>query len=62
MKKKRSDVSMQLTDQDCQVTPLPGEVSPEHSRSKSLHFAIVEKLRMEAIQRTLSVKPPSTKK
>jgi hypothetical protein len=37
-----------LTSADRQLRPLAGETSPEDARRMALHFAVVEKLRLEA--------------
>ena len=41
-----------LTDQEKQVTPMPGEVGLKDARRMAIHFAAVTKLRLDAANRT----------
>jgi hypothetical protein len=47
---------------DHQVTPLPGEVTLENARQKAEHFAVIERLALEKLARSLSQSTPPAKK
>jgi hypothetical protein len=48
MMTKPTKSDAQLTSADRELRPLPGETSPEDARRMALHFAVVEKLGLEA--------------
>jgi hypothetical protein len=45
-----------LTEREMQTQPLPGEIDPKDARRVARHFAVVEKLRMEAAARAWAAK------
>ena len=53
-----------MTEQEMQFLPLPGEIDPKDAPRMARHFAVVEKLRLEAAQRAWAAKnaKPAAKK
>lgn len=49
-----------MTEQEMQVTPLPGEVDPKDAVRLARHFAVVTRLQQEAAERAWAAKNEKT--